>query len=160
MKFNRALVLITGEETDTRAVSVASELLKDSRSKLTLIYVIVIDRSLPLDAELPEHVDRAEKALQAAEANAQLTGNDVEAEMLQARDIGPAVVHEAAVRDVDGIVIGTEYPTVNGGYSLGEDIPYVLEYAACDVVLLREGIPGARPERRDANSRSGARLKP
>jgi nucleotide-binding universal stress UspA family protein len=157
MKFNRALVLVTGEETDSRAVSLAADMVRETRGKLLLLYVIRIDRSLPLDADLPEQVARAEKALQAAEAVARLTRNDVEAEMLQAREVGPAVVHEAAVRDVDGIIIGTAYPTRNGAYSLGEDIPYVLEYAACNVMLLREAIPGARPERREPAGRAGAR---
>lgn len=154
MKFNRALVLVTGEDTDSRAVSVAADLVRESRGKLLLIYVIRIDRSLPLDADLPREVEKAERALNAAEAIARLTRNDVESEMLQARDIGPAIVHEAAVRDVDGIIIGSPYPTRNGEYSLGMDIPYVLEYAACNVVFLREAVPGARPERKETAGRA------
>lgn len=157
MQFDKVLVLVTGEKSDTNVVSHASDLVREGRGKLVILYVIRMDRSLPLDAEVPEQVRRAEEVLQAAEQTARLPRNDVEAEMLQAREIGPAVVHEAAVRDVDAVVIGTPYPRHLGGFSLGTDIPYVLEYAASHVILLREGIPGSRPERREIMGRAGAR---
>lgn len=157
MQFDRVLVLVTGEKSDANAVGHAAELVREGRGKLVILYVIRMDRSLPLDAEVPEQVRRAEEVLQEAEQTARLPRNDMEAEMLQAREIGSAVVHEAAVRDVDTIVIGTPYPRRLGGFSLGTDIPYVLEYAACNVILLREGIPGARPERRELAGRAVAR---
>jgi nucleotide-binding universal stress UspA family protein len=157
MQFDKVLALVTGESSDANAVAHASDLVREGRGRLVILYVIRMDRSLPLDAEMPEQVQRAEQALQAAEQIARLPRNDIEAEMLQARDIGAAVVHEAAVRDVDAVVIGTPYPRRLGGFSLGTDIPYVLEYAACHVILLREGIPGARPERRELTARLNTR---
>ena len=157
MQFDKVLVLVTGEPSDANAVGHAADLVREGRGKLVILYVIRMDRSLPLDAEMPEQVARAEQALQAAEQTARLPRSDIEAEMLQARETGSAVVHEAAVRDVDAVVIGTQYPRHLGGFSLGTDIIYVLEYAACNVILLREGIPGARPERRETSGRAGAR---
>ncbi len=154
MQFNTVLVLVTGSSSDAMAVSHAVSLIREARGRLIILYVIKVDRSLPLDAELPDEVSQAEKVLKEAETATQLQRN-VEAEMLQARDIGSAVVHEAAVRDVDAVVISTEYPTENGQFSLGADIPYVLEFAACNVVLVREALAGARPERRQLTGRSG-----
>lgn len=155
MQFNKVLVLVTGTAADSSAITHAASLVRENRGRLIVLYVIRVDRSLPLDAELPEEVERAERVLNNAELLAALQRN-VEAEMLQARDIGSAVVHEAAVRDVDAIVISTAYPRTNGQFSLGPDIPYVLEYAACNVVLVREALPGAKPERRQLTGRSGA----
>ena len=155
MQFNTVLVLVTGKPSDLRAVDYASSLVRDARGRLIVLYVIKVDRAHPLDVELPEEVRIAEEVLRRAERAADLQRN-VEAEMLQARDIGSAVVHEAAVRDVDAIVISTEYPMTNGQYSLGTDIPYVLEFAACNVVLVREAVPGARPERRQIPGRTGS----
>ncbi len=155
MQFNNVLVLVTGEPTDTNAVSHAASLVRENRGRLIVLYVIQVDRSTHLDAELPEQVNRAEQVLNSAELAANLQRNVVEAEMLQAREIGAAVVHEAAVRDVDAVVISTAYPSTNGRFSLGTDISYVLQYAACNVVLLREAIAGARPERRQLVGRSG-----
>lgn len=154
MQFNKVLVLVTGTTADLTAIDYAASLIKDVRGHLIVLYVIEVDRSLPLDAEMPGEVERAEQVLNRAELAADLQRN-VEAEMLQARDIGSAVVHEAAVRDVDAVVISTEYPTNNGRFSLGSDIPYVLEFAACSVVLVREALPGAKPERRPLTGRSG-----
>lgn len=156
MQFNKVLVLVTGEPTDATAISHANALLRENRGRLIILYVIKVSRSLPLDAEMPEEVERAEAVLKEAETAGTTQRNIVEAEMLQAREVGAAIVHEAAVRDVDAVVISTEYPRTNGKFSLGIDIPYVLEFAACNVVLVREALAGARPERRQLMSRSGA----
>ena len=59
--------------------------------------------------------------------------------------------------DRDGdIKVLTDTGGTNGQYSLGTDIPYVLEFAACNVVLVREAVPGARPERRQIPGRTGS----
>ena len=155
MQFHNVLVLVTGGQTDSSAVSHAASLVRETRGRLIILYVIQVDRSMPLDAEIPEQVSRAEQALNRAELAASLQRNVVEAEMLQAREIGAAIVHEAAVRDVDAVVISTGYSKTNGKFSLGPDIHYVLEFAACNVLLLREEIANARPERRQLVGRSG-----
>lgn len=155
MQFSKVLVLVSGSSSDSTAVSHAASLVRELRGRLIILYVIKVSRSLPLDAELSGEVEKAEQVLNNAELAAGMQRN-VEAEMLQARDIGSAVVHEAAVRDVDAIVISTEYPMSNGRFSMGTDIPYVLEYAACNVILVREALPGAKPERRQLTGRSGA----
>ena len=85
------------------------------------------------------------QVLNRSERLARLPRNDIDCQLLQARELGPAVVHEAVVRDVDAIVIGTSYPTDYGAFSLGSDIPYVLEHAPCDVILWREHSETSRP---------------
>ena len=156
MQFNKVLVLVTGEPSDANAVSHAATLVRENRGRLIILYVILVERSLPLDAEMSDQVARAELILNRAEAAANLQRNVIEAEMLQSREVGAAVVHEAAVRDIDAVVISTAYPRSKGKFSLGTDIPYVLEFAACNVILVREAIVGARPEGRQIMSRSGA----
>jgi nucleotide-binding universal stress UspA family protein len=157
MQFEKVLVLVTGQKSDATAVDQAASLVRDSHGKLIVLYVIRMARSLPLDSEVPGQVERGEAVLQQAEQISRLPRSDVEAELLQAREVGPAVVHEAAVRDVDAIVIGTGYPLEVGGFSLGKDIPYVLEYAACAVILVREPVGPARAERRELVGRAATR---
>ena len=154
MQFNRVLVLVTGSPTDKAAVSHAVAMTRENRGRLIILYVICVDRSLELDTEIPEEVEKAEEALSAAEAQAHLQRIVVEAEMLQAREIGSAVVHEAAVRDVDAVVLATRYPTHNGKFDMGADIPYILEYSASNVVLVRESLDGAKPGSETASGRS------
>ena len=145
MPFNRVIAVVTDDPSDIHTVERAADIVRDDRGHLYIIYVIKVKRSLPLDAEIKEHLARAEQVLNRSERLARLPRNDIDCQLLQARELGPAVVHEAVVRDVDAIVIGTSYPTDYGAFSLGSDIPYVLEHAPCDVILWREHSETSRP---------------
>lgn len=155
--FSRVIAVVTGSESDEGTVAQAAELVRSGRGKLFILYVIRIDRSLPVDAEVGDEVRHGEGILKNCEEIARLPRSDVEAELLQARELGPAVVHEAAVRDADCVVVGTPYPTSFGRFSLGRDIPYILEHAPCHVVLWREPMKGARSARQ-RSSRDTARV--
>ncbi len=154
MRLSKVLALVTGSPADAAAIGHAASLLRETRGRLVILYVIKMPRSMPLDAEIPAEVDRAEQALQQAELAAEMQ-RSVDADMVQAREIGPALVHEAAVRDVDAVVMATEYPTDNGRFSLGAEIPYVLEHAACSVILIRSELTTARPHVPQENGGTG-----
>jgi len=145
MPFNRVIAVVTDDPSDIHTVERAADIVREDRGHLYIIYVIKVKRSLPLDAEIKEHLARGEQVLNRSERLARLPRNDIDCQLLQARELGPAVVHEAVVRDVDAIVIGTSYPTDYGAFSLGSDIPYVLEHAPCDVILWREHSEISRP---------------
>ena len=145
MPFNRVIAVVTDDPSDIYTVERAADIVREDRGHLYIIYVIKVKRSLPLDAEIKEHLERGEQVLNREERLARLPRNDIDWQLLQARELGPAVVHEAVVRDVDAIVIGTSYPTDYGAFSLGSDIPYVLEHAPCDVILWREHSETSRP---------------
>ena len=145
MPFNRVIAVVTDDPSDIHTVERAADIVREDRGHLYIIYVIKVKRSLPLDAEIKEHLARGEQVLNRSERLARLPRNDIDCQLLQARELGPAVVHEAVVRDVDAIVIGTSYPTDYGAFSLGSDIPYVLEPAPCDVILWREHSETSRP---------------
>jgi nucleotide-binding universal stress UspA family protein len=145
MPFNRVIAVVTDDPSDIHTVERAADIVREDRGHLYIIYVIKVKRSLPLDAEIKEHLARGEQVLNRSERLARLPRNDIDCQLLQARELGPAVVHEAVVRDVDAIVIGTSYPTDYGAFSLGSDIPYVLEHAPCDVILWREHSETSRP---------------
>ncbi|MBT4126722.1 MAG: universal stress protein [Chloroflexi bacterium] len=153
MPFNRVIAVVADDPSDINTVSRAADIVRDDRGHLFVIYVIKVQRSLPLDAEIEEQIARGEQVLHRSERLARLPRQDIDSQLLQARDIGPAVVHEAVVRDADAIVIGTSYPTDYGSFSLGSDIPYILEHAPCDVILWREHSSAARPVAR--TSRNG-----
>jgi nucleotide-binding universal stress UspA family protein len=68
-----------------------------------------------------------------------------QAELLQSRKSGLAVVQEAVDKDVDAIVLGTAYREQYGSFSLGDTVPYVLKNAPCKVILWRDTIPQAPP---------------
>jgi len=152
MPFNRVLAVVTDDPSDINTVSRAADIVRDDRGRLYVIYVIKVQRTLPLDAEIEDQIARGEQVLHRSERLARLPRSDIDSQLLQARDLGPAVVHEAIVRDADAIVIGTSYLTNYGSFSLGNDIPYILEHAPCDVILWREHSSAAKPVARTARN--------
>ena len=157
MPFNRVLAVVSDNPSDINTISRAAEIVRDDHGQLFVVYVIKVERSLPLDAEIEEQVARGEQVLHRSERLARLPRSDIDSQLLQARMIGPAVVHEAIVRDADAIVIGTSYPTEFGAFSLGSDIPYILEHAPCDVILWREHSGSAKPAARTARTARNGR---
>jgi len=60
---------------------------------------------------------------------------EVEAEALQAREVGPAIIDEAVERGINLILMGVNYKRRFGQFSLGNVAPYVLKNAPCPVLL-------------------------
>jgi len=158
MPFNRDLAVVSDDPSDINTISRAADIVRDDHGQLFVVYVIKVERSLPLDAEIEEQVARGEQVLHRSERLARLPRSDIDSQLLQARMIGPAVVHEAIVKDADAIVIGTSYPTEFGAFSLGSDIPYILEHAPCDVILWREHSGYAKPAARTTRNGRAARV--
>jgi len=134
------LVAISGKDADVEAVKLACDLAKKSKAKVHVVYVIEVKRSLPLDAVIEPEIEKAEKVLTRAEDIASDRDYEVETDLIQAREVGPAIVDEAMERDADLILMGVTYKKRFGTFSLGRVIPYVLEEAPCRVLLCREPV--------------------
>ena len=143
MADSNVMALATGDASDSAVVAHAADIVRLSHGKLLVVYVIIVDRSLPVDAEVKESVAHGEQVLEHAERTARLNRNSFDTQLLQAREIGPAVIHESVIRDIDAIVLGASYSDGPGKYSLGQDVDYVLEHSASRVILVREPPPDA-----------------
>jgi nucleotide-binding universal stress UspA family protein len=120
-------------------VALACSVVRKARdSKVYALYVIEVQRQLPLDADLPAENERGENALQHAEQIASKYDLTIETDLLQAREVGPAIVDEAVERGVDLIVLGVDYKRKFGEFTLGKTAPYVLKNAPCRVWVCRE----------------------
>lgn len=102
-----------------------------------LLYVIDVPRRLPVDAEIPAETARGEQALQRMENLGKQLKCRVEGEILQAREVGAAIIREALDREVDAIVFGIPYMERYGSPTLGETAPYILRHSPCAVVVHR-----------------------
>tara|TARA_B100000959_G_scaffold286416_1_gene364954 strand:+ start:751 stop:1302 length:552 start_codon:yes stop_codon:yes gene_type:complete len=158
MAYGKVLAVLTGDDTDQGVLAQGADMVRRVKGTLFAVYVITVDRALPVDAEVGPAAARGEGILHNAETSVQLPRGDFEAQLLQARELGPAVVFEAAERDVDAIVIGTSCPSDYGHFSLGVDVPYVLEHARCLVVLWREPPTQGRTRPGSRRSWSGRAL--
>ena len=141
MKLEKILVAVSGKDADSETVKLACDLAKKPKAKIYVVYVIEVKRSLPLDAVIESEIHKAEEALAHAEDVASDKDYEVETDLIQGRDAGPAIVDEAMEKEVDLILMGFTYKKRFGVFNLGRVIPYVLEEAPCRVLLCREPIP-------------------
>jgi nucleotide-binding universal stress UspA family protein len=139
--FRRAVIALTGGPTDERIVRLAAELARPSRAELVGVHVVEIDWSLPLDADIAGRSDEVQQILSRAESTAASVKHRLEPVLLQARDVGAALVDEASERDADLVILGLPYRTRFGGdFALGRTVPYVLKNAPCAVWVVRDPI--------------------
>jgi len=140
MEFHKILVPVTGTKVDEEAMRLACRLGKKDKAKVWVVYVITIKRSLPLDAEIEPEIRKAEAILDRIASVAAEEDYEVETDVLQAREAGPAIIDEAVERGVDLILMGVPYKRRFGQFSLGTVVPYVLANAPCRVILYHEGL--------------------
>ena len=139
MEFNKILVPVVGTEADVRAMELANRLLaKKNNGIVCAVHIISIERALPLDAEIESEIRKAEDILTHIESMAKEQGCKIETDLLQAREVAPAIVNEAMEREVDLILIGVTYKRRFGEFSLGDVVPYVLKNAHCRVILYHQ----------------------
>ena len=135
MEFKSILVPVAGTEVDEETMKLACRLAKKSKGQIWSVYVITIKRSLPLDAEIESEIREAEGILDYIERVAEEENYEVETDIIQSREVGPAIVDEAVERKVDLILMGIKYKLRFGQFSLGNAVPYVLKNAPCPVIL-------------------------
>jgi len=137
----KIIVPLNGYSTDKSTISLACHTAKRTHARIYAIYVIEVHRTLPLDADLLEERERADSILDLAEHAAEELGQRIETEILQARDVGTAIVEEAIEAQADLIVLGIPYRRKFGEFDLGKTVPHVLKNAPCEVWICREPIP-------------------
>ena len=141
LEAKKVLVPVNGNETDATIIELAAQIAKRNKGRVYAIHVIEVSRTLPVDADLVEERRRADAILDTAEQTASHWGQEIETEILQARDIGTAIVEESIESKADLIVIGVPYRTTLGEFDRGKTATHVLKYAPCEVWLCRSPIP-------------------
>ncbi len=144
--FRRAMVALNGAESDARIFRLVAELARLSKAEIIAVHVVEIDWTLPLDADIAGRSEEVQRVLDSAEAVAEDYKATLEPVLLQARDVGAALVDEASERGADLLVLGLPYRTKFGGdFAMGQTIPYVLKNAPCAVWVVREPMAGGQP---------------
>ena len=138
--FRRAVVALNGGSSDARIVRlVVGQATKET--ELIAVHVVEIDWTLPLDADIAGRSEEVQRVLDSAEAIAESRKLTMEPVLLQARDVGAAIVDEATERSADLLVVGLPYRKRFGGdFAIGRTIPYILQNAPSAVWVLRDPI--------------------
>ena len=145
--FRRAILALSGGTVDDRIVQLATELGRASRGELIGVHVVEVGWSMPLDADIAARSEEAQQILDQAEVAAERLKSRLEPVLLQAREVGAALIDEATEREADLLVVGLPYRKRFGGdFAIGRTIPYVLKHAPCEVWVVREPIPAETPQ--------------
>lgn len=133
---------LNGSTTDALVVRAGVEMARAHATELIALHIVEVDWKHDLDDEIPGSRELASTVLDLAEGAAARARLKMETELLQARDVGAALVDEAAALDADVIVLGLPYRKRRGGdFAMGGTIPYVFQNAPCTVLVIREPVP-------------------
>jgi nucleotide-binding universal stress UspA family protein len=146
--FRRAMLGLSGGPTDGVVVNLGCQLAKAVGGELICVHVVEVDWTHDLSEDVASGNERASSILDLAEGIADQYRLKIQTSLLQARDIGAALVDEAIESGVDAILVGLPYRKRFGGdFALGTVVPYILQNAPCEVILLREAVASSEERR-------------
>ena len=135
---NRILVPSNGSKACEYAFKWACQVAKHSKSELYSIYISEIPLKYPLNSDYEVGNAAGEHILSRIERIASEEKCKVQAQLLKARQAGPAIVLEATNRNMNMIIIGLPYKQPNSPRSLGSTASYILDHANCELLFWRE----------------------
>jgi APA family basic amino acid/polyamine antiporter len=142
LEYRSILVPIVSGTESREAVDLAARLAAERGATIVALRVIVIPMELPLDAELVDQEEEADRLLDEAHAIAETYGVRNVERIVRARHAGRAIVEEADRRGAEIIVLGA--PRGRHRQIFGHTVDYVLKHAPCRVMVAagrREAVP-------------------
>lgn len=137
-------VVVEGKKLDNELVRLACMMAKKAKRKVHLVHVIEVPRTLPLKAVMTKESESADKLLMDALGVAEELGCEAVAEVVQAREAGPAIVDEARDHACALIMLGMVRDPQKL-QDLGKTIPYVLLHAPCRVWVVKDSRQNLAP---------------
>jgi len=133
LEYRSILVPVVAGEESREAVELAARLATERAGRIVLLRVIVVPLELPLDADLTEQLNDADRLLDDARAVAEPYSVRVTERVVRARNAGRAIVEEAERRGSEMIVLGARrgrHKAIFGG-----TVDYVLKHAPSRVMV-------------------------
>ena len=140
----RILVPIGDNVESEKAMDVACRLADEHGASITVIAVVEVPPSLPLDSHMREEEESAHRLLERASAIADSYGVSVAARMLRRRDAAGGIVDLAEVTRAEILVIGAPRRRKTGAAVFGNTVEHVLKKAPCRVMVIGTGPSAAR----------------
>lgn len=132
-------VIVSGTRLDKELVPLACLVAKKTKSKIHLISIIEVPRTLPLTTYLKQEAQQAEILLDEALILAEKAGCHAATEVVQVRDAASAIIDEARDHHCALILLG-QGPTMDHRVhkDVGKVVPYVLTHAPCRVWVIQD----------------------
>lgn len=146
--FRKAVLGLNGGPTDELVVHFGCRLAKLNAAELVAVHVIEVDWRHELSEDMESQNEAASAVLDLAEGIAESYHVKLTGDLLQAREVAAALVDEAVEIGADAIFVGLPYrKRLGGDFAIGATIPYVLQNAPCQVIVVREALPTAGERR-------------
>jgi APA family basic amino acid/polyamine antiporter len=133
LEYRAILVPVVAGDQSREAVDVAAKLATERAGRIVLLRVVVVPLELPLDADLTEELEEADRLLDDARAVAAPYGVRTVERVVRARNAGSAIVEEAGRRQTEIIVLGA--PRGSHRNVFGHTVDYVLKNAPSRVMV-------------------------
>ena len=129
------IALIQGFPSDTTVVKTACNISRQEKEKITLLYVIEIDRNYPVDQDVGVETDRAEEVLRDMEGLCKEHKVRLSGQILQARFKGAEIVSLADEQKARYIIVGAEYDLRTEVTHFGKTARYIMNHTNCDFIV-------------------------
>jgi APA family basic amino acid/polyamine antiporter len=135
-EYRTIVVPVVRTAESEEALVAAARLAAERRAVVVVVTVVEVPLDLPLDAELRDEVDRAERVLDDAQALLEQYDVRVITRLARARRAGPAIVEEATARNAELIVVGAPRRRARTGQPIfGRTVDYILKNAPTRVLV-------------------------
>jgi APA family basic amino acid/polyamine antiporter len=134
LEYRNILVPVKPGRESEEAIDFACRLAAERRASIAAVSVVVVPLELSLDTQLAEEEERADLALDAAAAIAELYGVNVTERLMRARSPGRAIVDDAIRRGSEIIVMGAPRAERRRGV-FSDTVDFVLKHAPCRVMV-------------------------
>lgn len=139
--FKKAVLGLNGGPTDELVIHLGCQLAKGHDAELVAIHVIEVDWRHELSEEMTTQNESASALLDMAEGIAEQYKVKLTTDLLQAREVAAALVDEAIEVGADAILVGLPYrQRLGGDFAIGDAVPYILQNAPCEVIVVRERV--------------------
>ena len=136
--YRRLLVPVVANAESARAVQIACDLAAEDHASITALAVLEVPRLLPFDAHMADAEAEARRLLEGVGATGDAYGVRVSPKLLRARDVGAAIVENAATNGIELIVIGVPCRRLRSSRALvfGGTVEHLLKDAPCRVMVI------------------------
>jgi APA family basic amino acid/polyamine antiporter len=142
VEYRSILMPLTAHRVTDEMTATALRLAAESGTRLVALYPIEVPLGRSLSDPMLDELEKAERELREAVALGREYGVDVVTRIVRTRNIGEAIVQEAARRHAEIIVMGTPDRRRGGERMFGRVVDYVLRNANCRVMV---GTPQLAP---------------
>ena len=134
--FRTIVVPVLRSQVAEEALFAAARLAADRRSRIALVNVVEVPLDRPLDADMHDVEEEAERVLDRAEALLESYGVRTVTRVIRARAAGAAIVEDALARDAELIVVGAPRSRIRRGKPIfGRTVDYVLKHSPIRVLV-------------------------